>query len=467
LAGIVSFGTYLPRVRLSPATANWPHKTERTAANFDEDAITMAVAAARECLQGFDRATVDAIYVASTSLPYAEKQSASLIATAADLQRGILTVDIAHSLRGATQALRLALDAVVAGSARNVLVIATDCRLAAPGSDLERDGGDGAVALLVGSEGVVAEVGDSYTEVNDILDVWRADGSRLLQASPEEHFRHESGYLSAIGLAAQGFAAKTGQPVASFPTVALYAPDPRRHADAVKQLGLEAGKALAPARGAGSAGTACALIQLVQAFERSKPGEEFLLMNYGDGADATAVRAMDGLPALCRKRPTITAQLERGTAVADYYEFLGWRGLGIETAPPGTRMAPAPHALYRHQDEVIRFQGMRCTDCGMVQYPAQRVCVRCQKKDRSEPIHMADGGATLFSYSMDYVAATPDVPLVHGVVDFEVGGRAMMMLTDRDIATVQIGMKLDLAFRKFSQADGVHTYLWKAVPSAS
>jgi uncharacterized OB-fold protein len=101
----------------------------------------------------------------------------------------------------------------------------------------------------------------------------------------------------------------------------------------------------------------------------------------------------------------------------------------------------------------------------MVQYPAQRVCVRCQAKDQSETVSMAEGGATLFSYSLDYVAGMPDVPLLHGVVDFDIGGRSMMMVTDRDLSAVQIGMKLELTFRKFSEADGIHTYLWKAAPA--
>jgi uncharacterized OB-fold protein len=108
---------------------------------------------------------------------------------------------------------------------------------------------------------------------------------------------------------------------------------------------------------------------------------------------------------------------------------------------------------------------MKCTACGMGKCPAQRVCVRCQAKDAAEPVHMADGGATLFSYSIDYVVDTPNVPLVHGVIHFEVGGTAMMTVTDRGLPDVRIGMKLDLVFRKYSESDGVHAYLWKAAPA--
>jgi uncharacterized OB-fold protein len=101
----------------------------------------------------------------------------------------------------------------------------------------------------------------------------------------------------------------------------------------------------------------------------------------------------------------------------------------------------------------------------MVQWPPQRVCVKCQARDESEPVRIPDGGGKLFSYSLDYVANTPDVPLLHGVVDFEVGGRAMMLVTDRDLESVQIGMALELVFRKFFEADGISSYLWKAAPA--
>ncbi len=465
MAGIISYGAHIPRMRLSPETANWPYDLARTAAYFDEDAVTMAVAAARDCLQGFNRETVDALFIASTSLPYAEKQSASLVAAASGLRLNILTVDVGSSLRAGTQALRLAIDAVEAGSARTALVVATDCRKNPPGSDLEREGGDAAVAFLVGREGVAAEIGRTVAVVNDILDVWRPDGERVLRSTTEDRFRFGQGYLHAIGAASTAYESATGRNLGTFASIAIYAPDARRYGEAIRELGLDAGRVVPMTGGAGSCGVACALLNLVQALESAAVGEEIAVLNYGDGADILAVRALEGLPALVRRRRSIDSMMMRGVAVGDYYEYLDWHGLGVHKGPPSTKLAPAPHALYRDQDEVVRFQGMRCLGCGMVQYPQQRVCVRCQAKDSSEPIYMAEDGTTLFSYSMDYVAQTPDLPLVHGLADFDVGGRAMMMVTDRDIAQIHIGMKLELVFRKFSEMDGVHTYLWKAAPA--
>jgi 3-hydroxy-3-methylglutaryl CoA synthase len=451
-------------MRLGPATKNWPSKTERAIANFDEDAITMAVAAARECLRGWDRSQVDALFVASTSLPYAEKQAASLVATAVDLRKDIVTIDIAHSLRAGTQALRIAIDGVRAGSFASALVTVTDNRLAMPGSDLEREGGDAAVAFLVAGDNVALRVLATHSIVNDILDVWRADGDRTLRASPEDHFRFEEGYLHAMTTCLEGLLEYPGQQIGDFGGVALYAPDPRRRAEASKRLGISTEQLVEPPAGVGSTGTAFALLQLVHRLEHAKPSERILLLNYGDGADALVLETTEELAAVREQRRSVSSQTAMAVQITDYYDYLRWRGLG-PAGSNGHRVAAAPHAIYREQDEVIRFHGMRCGICGMVQYPAQRVCVKCQALDKGEPIAMHEGGAKLFSYSLDYVAATPDVPLLHGVVDFDVGGRAMMMVTDRDLESVKIGMPLDLTFRRFSEADGIHTYLWKAVPA--
>ncbi len=82
MPGITAYGAYIPLHRLSRAeiARAWGGKAapgERAVASYDEDSLTMAVAAARDCLRDADRATVGAVYFASTTAPYKEKQSAA------------------------------------------------------------------------------------------------------------------------------------------------------------------------------------------------------------------------------------------------------------------------------------------------------------------------------------------------------------------------------------------------------
>ena len=114
MVGITSYGAYIPLHRLSKATIShaWgggPVPGEKAVANWDEDSVTMAVAAGMDCLKGFDSKTLDGLYLASTTFPYLEKQSAAIAATVLDLRQDVATIDFSNSLRGGTSAMKAAM----------------------------------------------------------------------------------------------------------------------------------------------------------------------------------------------------------------------------------------------------------------------------------------------------------------------------------------------------------------------
>ena len=82
MVGIISYGAYIPRYRLSRDVIGkiWGGggRGEKAVAYFDEDSITMAVAAVRDCLTEIDHKMIDGLYFASTTSPYNEKQVAAM-----------------------------------------------------------------------------------------------------------------------------------------------------------------------------------------------------------------------------------------------------------------------------------------------------------------------------------------------------------------------------------------------------
>jgi hydroxymethylglutaryl-CoA synthase len=77
MAGIISYGSYIPLWRLArdaiaEAWGSASTRGERSVANNDEDTITMASEAAIDCLAGLKREKVDGLYFASTTSPYKE-----------------------------------------------------------------------------------------------------------------------------------------------------------------------------------------------------------------------------------------------------------------------------------------------------------------------------------------------------------------------------------------------------------
>lgn len=166
MVGIVSYGGYVPRYRLDrkkifkamgwmdPSTvAN--ARGEKAVANFDEDCITMAVAAGLASLKGVDRSKVEGVYFASTTMPYKERLNAGIVTAALGLNEKIRSADFSGGLKAGTTALLSALEGATAGSLKRTVVCASDCRLGRPASSAEMIFGDAAAAFLVGSEKMV------------------------------------------------------------------------------------------------------------------------------------------------------------------------------------------------------------------------------------------------------------------------------------------------------------------------
>ncbi len=431
----------------------------------------MAVAAGRDCLRGRDRGEIDGLIFASTTPPYAEKQCAAIVAAALDLRRDLFTADITDVLRAGTAGLRSALDAVVAGSAQRVLVIASDHRQGAPRGEFERNSGDGAAALLVANDAVIAQWEGSHSITENMLDSWRSAGDPLVR-SWEDRFATEEGLERLVGEAVHGFFQKQAITPSDVAKIALYAPDARRHAQLALKLGFQAEQVQDPLFGRmGNTGAAFPLMLLTQALADAGPEQLILLVSYGDGSDVLAFRVTPsaGRPpqkGLTKKAVGLQGHLESKRVVDSYELYARWREVW-PTDDAARRPAPASPsvtALWREEEKNLRFHGEKCNSCGYIQYPPQRVCVNCQSRDDASPVPLSEQPGTVFTYSMDYIAGATDTPLVIAVVDFDGGGRVLCMLTDREVDEISVGMPVEMSFRKLRVVNGIHNYYWKAVP---
>ena len=465
MVGITSCGAYLPLWRLSREAIAQGAGGEKAIRNFDEDSITMAAAAAIDCSKGTDRETIDGLFLASTTSPYKEKLAANTVAMAADLRRDIITADFANSLRAGTAALRSAIDAVIAGSAKKVMVVAADCRLGTPGSAFEQNCGDGAGALLIGDTDVIATVEGSYSIANEMLDVWRADGDTFIR-SWEDRFTTTHGYLQVVGEAVSGLLRKYNLTPQDFAKAVFYSPDARRHIELARSLGFDIKTQVQDPLVAvmGNTGTALPLMLLVAALETAKAGDRILLASYGDGSDAFVLRVTEQIEKMGNRRG-MSGHLNSKKVISDYRQYLIWRGiLPIEPRKETVSFISAP-AVWRERDANLRLHGVKCQVCGTVQYPPQRVCTKCHSKDQFEPYRLSDKKANIFTFSMDYITLPMlERPVVTATIDFEGGGRMLCYLTDRDPDQVKPGLPLEMSFRKLFSRDGINSYFWKAIP---
>jgi hydroxymethylglutaryl-CoA synthase len=465
VAGIVSYGAYLPRMRLPFAlVAGRPAKEggpERTVAWNDEDALTMAVAAAASCLRGLDRSTVDAVLFASTTHPFREKQGAALLARVLDLPREVRSADYSGSLRAGLHALRGALDAVASGSSRRVLVVASDCRLAAPGSGLETKLGDGAAAFLVGDVDCVASFESAFALADEIVDVWRGEGDRFVH-SWEDRFVLQEGYAPRIVEAVRGLFARLG-PEAEGARIALFAPDARSHGEVCRTLRIPAERVQDPLFGRmGDAGAAFAPLLLAASLETLRPGERVIVAGYGDGAEALCFQAGAQIEKL-EPRRGVSWHLARRQPAKSYERYLKARGLQTREYEPPRDQGLSATVHHRERDEDLSFCGQRCRRCKALQFPLQRVCESCFAKDDFERVRLADRTGRLVTYTFDFFFPTPDPPTIVTVTEVE-GARVHIQLVNTSPEQVKLDMPVEFTFRRIHESGGRPNYYWKAVP---
>jgi hydroxymethylglutaryl-CoA synthase len=467
VTGISSYGLYIPFYRLSRAEIGraWSMPAlpgERAVANSDEDSLTMAVAAAEECLLGIDRSTVDGVYFASTTAPYVERQAATIIAAALDLGDRVFTADFTDSLRSATVALRAAHDTIQAGSAHSVLVLAADCRPAEPESAYEQILGDGAAAILLSPEAPTVMRG-WHTVASGLLGTWRRPGDPYVRWF-EPRADTEYGYVRTTAAAAKAVMEAEECTAQDLSTAVIAAPDPRSQLAAARQLSLDKGQLRDLLfTQVGNTGTALLPMMLAAALETAKAGDRMLITNFGDGADAFLLEVKADIPAEGRR--SLEHYLSTKRLLPSYETYVRFRQLmARERWEPKSSVV----TYWRDANMELPLYGARCRQCGTLQFPIPRVCAECRARDSMEPIPLSHKG-TIYTYALDHLVGGDylETPLPWVIVDLDSGGRLYLEMTDCDPGEVKIGMPVDLTFRCLHEGADFHNYYWKCRPATA
>jgi 3-hydroxy-3-methylglutaryl CoA synthase len=472
MRGIIAAAGYLPHWRLERSAiaevlGGAPAKGTRSVASYDEDALTLAVEAGRSALSG-TATSPSALWFATTSPTYVEKTNATIAHAALRLDGDVIAADAAAGLRGTAAALRSALRS----TDPSVLVLAGDVRTGPAGSSDEGSGGDAGAALLVGDDStgsaVVAEYLGGASATREFLDRWRAPGE-IRTRSWEERFGEQR--YAALAASAWDAALKdAGVDADQVRTVAISSPQVRAAAGLSKKLAA-AGVDVADtfAASVGFTGAAHPALLLTSLLDRAEPGQVVALVSMADGADVFVFRVTE---AIAQRRDvgglTVDEQAAGGDRTLAYAKYLSWRGV-LPVQPPN-RPEPArmsASAAERRLDWKYGFVGSRDRATDALHLPPARVSFVGGNTDDMDPAPMADVPATVATFTVDSLAYSPSPPVVFAVADFEGGGRLPVELTDVRPADVQIGMTVEMTFRRLSTSDGIANYFWKARPVRS
>ncbi|MEQ1756469.1 MAG: OB-fold domain-containing protein [Micropepsaceae bacterium] len=483
--GITSFGAYLPRLRLqrkAMAAANaWFNpsiashgKGERSMANWDEDAVTMAVEAARDALPaGKDplasRRHVGAVYFASTTMPFADRQNAGIVSAALSLAESIHTADVTGSQRAGLSALIASIEKVASGSTGVAMVAAADRRATRAGSTQEFQFGDGGAAFLVGSEDVAARFLGSYSTSVDFIDHFRGEGEEF-DYNWEERWIRDEGYARIVPHTVKALLEKTKTPAAAIDHFILPCLFAKLDQQLAQKCGIDAAKVRDNLAGTvGECGTAHSLVMLAHALEEARPGQKILVAAFGQGCDAALFEVTSSID---KARPLrgVKGSLARRKEETNYMKWLAFNGL-VEMEK-GMRAEKdnktALSVTYRKRDMLFGLVGGKCEKCGTAQFPRTRICVNpnCRAVDEQKPFSFSELEGKVLSWSADYLTYSQDPPQHYGMVTFEEGGRFLSDFTDVDIGAVDTGSKMRMVFRikDFDERRGFRRYFWKAAP---
>jgi len=480
MAGICSYGGYVPRYRLNRDTIvqamAWMNMAimahaqgEKAVANFDEDPITMAVAAGIDALKGIDRSTIEGVYFASTTMPYIERLNAGIIIPALNVKDQVRGADFSGGLKSSTTALLSALEGVGSGMLNNVLITSADCRLGMAATNQEMIFGDAAAAFVVGDKDVIAEFKGSYSVTYDFCDHVRSKDSDMDRQWEERWIRNE-GYARFIPEAINGLLEKCQLKITDFAKVIYPCHNRGARKDINKKLSIppEIEQSNLQAE-IGDSGTSLPLVMLAQALEGAKPGDKILVASYGSGADALYFEVTENIQ---NKKGNlgISGYLAKKEDLGSYTKYAVWRDL--LSADVGMRNEVADYTafsmLWRRRKEILGLWGTQCTNCGTPQWPPQRICANpeCGAMNKMEPYSFSEKTGHIISFTGDMLAAGLNPPSLGGRIEFEGGGRNMFDFTDCTLEELSAGKAMTMTFRlKYKdKTRNIIGYYWKATP---
>jgi hydroxymethylglutaryl-CoA synthase len=472
-SGILSYGLYLPRRRLQRSSIyeanSWYApglgslaKGEKAISNWDEDPVTMAVEAGRYCMDGIDRALIESVSLASTTLPFADRSNAGIAKEALNLSDNIMSTDRTGSLRAATSALMQSLQ----NDSTN-LCLAADRRKSKVASPQEMNYGDASAAFLTGSGDVIANYLGGYSNTIDFVDHYRETGADFDYAW-EARFVRDEGYQKILGSTIKSALEKLeisgdaiDHAVISVPLRGV----PQKLAT-VAGIAIEA-VADTHMASVGDAGVSHPLLMLAMTLQNAKPGQKVLLASFGQGADVMVFETTKHLETVNQRQSKFMLP---GLKDTNYSRYLFHRGLldidkgmraELDEKQPGTSLA-------RDRKTVLGLIGGKCLETGVVQFPKTDLAVNTVSRASGtlEDYPFADRLAKVLSFTADRLAYSPDPPSYYGMIDFEGGGRMVVEFADIEDGEVDVGKQMRMVFRikAFDELRGFRKYFWKAIP---
>jgi hydroxymethylglutaryl-CoA synthase len=289
----------------------------------------MSVEATKHALKraGIDPLKIGAVYVGSESHPYAVKPSGTVVAEAIGATPEVHCADFEFACKAGSEAMFVCMGLVDAGKIEYGLAIGADTSQGAPGDALEYSAAAGAAAFIIGRDGGVARVVETYAYMTDTPDFWRREHMHYPRHAGR--FTGEPAYFKHVTGCAKGLMEKAGMKPSDFAYAVFHQPNGKFPMRAGKMLGftkeqIEPGW-LSPTLGNTYSGSSP--MGLTATLDVSKPGDKILMVSYGSGAgsDGFVYEVTDRIDDVRNAAPGTRELLESNINYIDYGTYAKYR----------------------------------------------------------------------------------------------------------------------------------------------
>ena len=340
--GIVSYGGYIPRWRITPeeigkvwgadgkSVGRGLNIESKSVPSPDEDVVTMSVEAARYMMKrvSVDPKDIGALYVGSESHPYAVKPTATIVAEALEASPYLTAADYEFACKAGTAAIQTCMGLAASGMIKYGVAIGSDTSQGAPGDPLEYSASAGSAAFLIGCNDIVATIKFTTSYTTDTPDFWRREGQ--VYPSHGGRFTGEPAYFKHIVSCAKRLFEIAGTGPEDYQYAAFHQPNGKFPIRVGKSLGfemkqLETGHLVSKI---GNTYSGAVLLGLAAILDIAKPGERIFVVAYGSGAgsdafDIVVEKKIEEIRG--GKVPTIMSMVENGKFI-DYATYAKFRG---------------------------------------------------------------------------------------------------------------------------------------------
>lgn len=339
MAGVVGYGTYIPkyRIKLADIAEMWQKDagemtrglkvTEKSVPASDEDAITIGIEAGKKAfaMSGIAPEKIGSVFVGSESHPYVVNPSSSIIAEYLGVGNDYFAADLEFACKAATAGMQVTIGLLNSKHTEYGLVIGSDTAQGKPHDALEYTAASASGAYILGNKKseIIADVLEMSSYTSDTPDFWRRDGEKY--PSHFGRFSGEPGYFTHVISEAEKLMKTSGLQPKDFDYCIFHMPNGKFPRVAAKKLGFTT-EQLAPSLTVDKIGnpySAAAFVGLASVLDIAKPNQKIFLVSYGSGAgsDGFIFQTTEALLKAQKKTISVAKQIEHKTYLS-YAQYL-------------------------------------------------------------------------------------------------------------------------------------------------